>query len=177
MGADQVTGDLDKAIIRRYIRRSMPRIRFCYEKQLQVDPNLRGTITVQFIINPVGQVLRSVGSGFDKKVADCVAAAIQAIQFPKPKGAGLVMVRYPFHFTPGQGWRPEPSPRALYKEGTIGQFEGNSEAITVSSIRLIWLTDTPNSAGNISHRMRFTPGWEKSTRGRGSKPRGRKNGN
>ena len=38
----------------------------------------------------------------------------------------------------------------------------------MSSSRLIWLTETPNIAGSISLRMRPTPGWRVSRRGRGS---------
>ena len=39
----------------------------------------------------------------------------------------------------------------------------------VSSSRLIWLTETPNSAGIMSLRMRRTPGWCQPSFGRGSR--------
>jgi hypothetical protein len=40
----------------------------------------------------------------------------------------------------------------------------------------IWLTDTPNTAGAISLRMRVTPGWCSRRRQRGSTPSRRRNG-
>jgi hypothetical protein len=101
IGVATATGDLDKNIIRRYIRRKLPRIRHCYEKQLLVKPSLRGTVVTQFQISPTGAVLSVAASGIgDKEVESCVGAAIKSIQFPKPKGGGLVNVRYPFNFAP-----------------------------------------------------------------------------
>ena len=52
IGNASATGDLDKNIIRRYIRRKLPRIRYCYEKELLVKPSLSGTVVTQFLITP-----------------------------------------------------------------------------------------------------------------------------
>jgi hypothetical protein len=93
-------GNLDKQIIRRYVARSLARIRYCYEKQLLADPTLQGTVTVQFVIGADGDVPSANGSGMHPEVASCVATAIKAIQFPKPAGGGSVDVRYPFGFRP-----------------------------------------------------------------------------
>jgi len=103
IGNASATGDLDKNIIRRYIRRKLPRIRNCYEKELLVNQALNGTIVTQFQISPQGSVLNATANGVDPKVASCVAEAIKSIQFPKPKGGGLVNVRYPFTFRPAGG--------------------------------------------------------------------------
>lgn len=104
IGNASATGDLDKNIIRRYIRRKLPRIRNCYEKQLLVKPSLQGTVVTQFQISPQGSVQGANAKGIgDGDVESCVAAAIQSIQFPKPKGGGYVNVRYPFHFQPAGG--------------------------------------------------------------------------
>lgn len=97
------TGDLDKNIIRRYIRQKLPRIKYCYEKQLLVKPGISGDVIAQFQISPQGSVLNSTASGVSKEVSDCVADVIKTIQFPKPKGGGLVQVRYPFTFRPSGG--------------------------------------------------------------------------
>lgn len=97
------TGDLDKNIIRRYIRRKLPRIKYCYEKQLLVKPSISGDVISQFQISPQGSVLNSTASGVSKEVSSCVAGVIKTIQFPKPKGGGLVQVRYPFTFRPTGG--------------------------------------------------------------------------
>jgi len=104
IGNASATGDLDKNIIRRYIRRKLPRIRYCYEKELVVKPSLSGTVVTQFQISPLGVVQGATAGGMgDKSVEECVADAIRSIQFPKPKGGGFVNVRYPFIFQPAGG--------------------------------------------------------------------------
>ncbi len=103
IGNAAVTGDLDKNIIRRYIRQKLPSIRYCYEKQLLVKQDLAGTVVSQFQISPQGVVLNSKASGINNEVSSCVASVIQTIKFPKPKGAGLVQVRYPFNFRASGG--------------------------------------------------------------------------
>src|SRR5690606_22884562 len=98
IGNATATGDLDKNIIRRYIRRQLPRIKYCYEKELLVRPGLAGTVTVSFQIAPSGEVSAASASGVSDEVASCIAGVVKAIQFPKPKGGGVVQVQYPFTF-------------------------------------------------------------------------------
>jgi pSer/pThr/pTyr-binding forkhead associated (FHA) protein len=99
IGNATATGDLDKNIIRRYIRQKLPQIEYCYQKQLTVKPDLAGTITTQFTINGNGAVISVKGSGMgNRDVEGCVEEAIRSIQFPKPTGGGFVNVTYPFTF-------------------------------------------------------------------------------
>jgi hypothetical protein len=100
----QTTGGdgLDKAIIRRYIKRNIQKIQYCYEKQLLADPKLSGTVTTKFVITPDGTVGKAEADGVHKETASCIARVIQAIEFPKPKG-GIVQVTYPFTFRPADG--------------------------------------------------------------------------
>ncbi len=100
IGQPNAQGDLDKAIIRRYIKRNIQKIQYCYEKELLAKPGLAGTVATQFFITPNGTVASSSGSGVDGNVASCVAGVIKAIEFPKPKGGGGVQVNYPFTFRP-----------------------------------------------------------------------------
>jgi hypothetical protein len=100
IGQPNAQGDLDKAIIRRYIKRNIQKITYCYEKQLLAKPGLSGTVQTQFFISPNGNVTASNGSGVDPEVANCVADVIHGIEFPKPKGGGGVQVNYPFTFRP-----------------------------------------------------------------------------
>ena len=100
IGQPNAQGDLDKAIIRRYIKRNIQKIQYCYEKELLAKPGLAGTVATQFFITPNGTVASSSGSGVDPNVASCVAGVIKAIEFPKPKGGGGVQVNYPFTFRP-----------------------------------------------------------------------------
>ena len=100
IGQPNAQGDLDKAIIRRYIKRNIQKIQYCYEKELLAKPGLAGTVSTQFFITPNGNVASSTGSGVDGNVASCVAGVIKDIEFPKPKGGGGVQVNYPFTFRP-----------------------------------------------------------------------------
>ena len=98
IGQPSSQGDLDKAIIRRYIKRNIQKIQYCYEKQLLANPSLSGTVMASFFITPNGTVAQSAGSGVDPTVSSCVADVIHNIEFPKPKGGGGVQVNYPFTF-------------------------------------------------------------------------------
>ena len=100
IGQPSAQGDLDKAIIRRYIKRNIQKIQYCYEKELLAKPSLSGTVMVNFFITPNGNVASSTGSGVDGTVSSCVAGVIKNIEFPKPKGGGGVQVNYPFNFRP-----------------------------------------------------------------------------
>jgi pSer/pThr/pTyr-binding forkhead associated (FHA) protein len=98
IGQASASGDLDKNIIRRYIRRQIRRIQNCYERELLVKPSIAGTVVTQFQISPQGKVQGASASGVDGKVSGCVAGVIRSIKFPEPKGGGYVNVRYPFIF-------------------------------------------------------------------------------
>lgn len=98
VGQPTATGELDKAIIRRYIKRNINKIRYCYERELVTKKTLEGTVTATFTIGIDGRVRSSTASGMgDKKVESCVATAIAGIEFPQPK-RGEVVVKYPFTF-------------------------------------------------------------------------------
>jgi hypothetical protein len=103
IGQPVATGDLDKAIIRRYIKRNLQKITYCYEKILLAKPEIEGTVNVQFFITPNGAVESASANGVDAEVSSCVAEVIKQIQFPKPKGGGGVQVNYPFTFRPSGG--------------------------------------------------------------------------
>jgi len=103
IGQPNAQGDLDKAIIRRYIKRNLNKIQYCYEKQLLAKPTIKGTIQTQFLITAEGSVATADASGFDNEVAACIAGVIKSIEFPKPKGGGVVQVNYPFTFRHNDG--------------------------------------------------------------------------
>ncbi|MGE5182078.1 MAG: AgmX/PglI C-terminal domain-containing protein [Acidobacteriota bacterium] len=96
-----VIGEYDKSIIRRYIKRNLDKITYCYERQLLAHPGLAGEIQVQFFIQPDGSVGSSAGKGMDSTVATCVADVVKTIEFPAPRGG--VQVNYPFTFRAAAG--------------------------------------------------------------------------
>jgi hypothetical protein len=93
LGQPTVQGDLDRAIVRRYVKRNLKKIQDCYEKQLVTRPALAGTLQLQFAIDGDGKVTSSSGSGVDPAVASCAAEVVQHIEFPRPK-SGPVQVSY-----------------------------------------------------------------------------------
>jgi hypothetical protein len=103
IGQPSMVGDMDKAIIRRYIKRNLAKIRYCYEKELLMKPGIEGTVSTQFFISPKGTVKTANASGVNEEVANCVASVIKAIEFPKPRDGGGVQVNYPFTFRPTGG--------------------------------------------------------------------------
>ena len=131
IGQPNAQGDLDKAIIRRYVKRNLSRITYCYEKELLVKPNISGSIQVQFFISPEGKVASADAHGFDPTVASCVADVIKQIEFPKPRGGGGVQVNYPFNFRPaGAGSLPNPLPAPPPPPPTQQQLYGGLLAPT-----------------------------------------------
>jgi hypothetical protein len=99
IGNADAIGDMDKNIIRRYIRRKLPRFKHCYERALIGDQELAGSIETTFQITPQGAVQAVKVTGMDEaEMHDCVGETLKSIEFPKPKGGGYVSVRYPFTF-------------------------------------------------------------------------------
>ncbi len=92
-------GSLSKSIIRRVIRRHLNEVRYCYQKELQLDRTLYGRLVVKFTIAPNGSVITSgikqstVGN---RAVETCITQAVRRWLFPKPRDGGIVMVSYPF---------------------------------------------------------------------------------
>jgi len=103
IGHPTQSSGLDKNIIRRYVRKKIERIKYCYEKQLLVKPGLMGTVQATFQISPQGAVLSSTAQGISSEVSDCVAETLATIHFPKPQNGVLVQVTYPFTFRPTGG--------------------------------------------------------------------------
>jgi Ca-activated chloride channel family protein len=96
-----VRGSLDKEMIRRVIRRHINEVKFCYEKELLMLPQLTGRVELRFVIDLKGAVASSeIGASTinNEKVESCVAAAARRWEFPAVEGSGIVQVSYPFVF-------------------------------------------------------------------------------
>jgi Ca-activated chloride channel family protein len=120
IGAAVVTGDLDKNIIRRYVRQRLARVRYCYEKALVIDHDLEGELVTEFSITPDGATSSVAVTGIgDQPLHACVAAVIADLQFPRvADGGGQIRVRYPFHLRPSQPAAPSgPSGDDIELEG------------------------------------------------------------
>jgi TonB family protein len=101
-GKFNVSGGYDKSIIRAYIRRHLRQLQWCHQKAIQIRPNVAGKVTVRFLINPSGKVMKAKvvhSTVNDKGLETCLAQKIQMWNFPPPPNAGVTaVVTYPFHF-------------------------------------------------------------------------------
>lgn len=100
IGQPYAQGDLPKAMIRKVIKRHSQELLTCFKRRLLDIPWLQGTIQTQFFITPNGTVATASANGVHPAVADCFAAVIKTIEFPKPRGGGGVQVNYPFALRP-----------------------------------------------------------------------------
>jgi outer membrane biosynthesis protein TonB len=93
------SGKLDRSVVKKYIRKQLAKIRWCYQKAFQKNPELEGKLTVSFIISPTGSVMSAkvVKSTLgDKDLEGCIEKKILTWRFPAPQGGGVVKVNYPF---------------------------------------------------------------------------------
>ena len=100
---EPILGALDKSIIDEVIKSGLGPIKYCYEQGLKTDPDLSGSLRVKFVISKTGSVSKAElkdGTIGDQSVVDCVVSKIEPLVFPPPKGGGIVIVTYPFHFNP-----------------------------------------------------------------------------
>ncbi len=94
-----VEGGLTKDQIAAVINKHIGEVIYCYEKGLQVRPDLSGRVGVKFNINAGGRVsTASVGSSSlnSAQVEGCIMNRLRSWPFPKPVGGVNVKVSYPF---------------------------------------------------------------------------------
>jgi Ca-activated chloride channel family protein len=104
MAKAKVMGSLNKDIIRRIVRAHINEVRHCYNQALVRDPNAKGRIVIEFVIDASGRVSVAVvleSALEDERVGQCITRAVQQWRFPRAPDAGTVLVRYPFVLTPG----------------------------------------------------------------------------
>ena len=103
-GEPEVLGALDPSQITAVVERYMNQIRYCYRRELNKDDTLAGEVTTKFVIAKDGTVIRAEAKTStlnNAAVEDCINGRIIRMQFPKPRGGGIVIVSYPFVFEPG----------------------------------------------------------------------------
>jgi len=98
-----VLGSIDPELLRKILREYIPQFRYCYQNELSSNPNLSGTIDLNFTINGAGKIAKSSvlakGSSFSPRGINCIDGVLKMIPFPKPKGGGQVDVRQPLNFS------------------------------------------------------------------------------
>jgi hypothetical protein len=96
----RILGAIDPELIRKVIRENASQVRYCYEQELTLNPKLEGKVAIQWQIGPDGHASGCVVHGdttlMNEKVQQCIMARIVTWQFPKPKGGGIAIVKYPW---------------------------------------------------------------------------------
>ncbi|MBI2378758.1 MAG: AgmX/PglI C-terminal domain-containing protein [Deltaproteobacteria bacterium] len=100
-GTVVVEGGLDRELIRRIVEDHKVQVRYCYERELITSPGLFGKVDLEWVIDSEGHVSSTdVKSSTlsNPSVERCLRSKISSWIFPKPRGGGVVVVRYPFAF-------------------------------------------------------------------------------
>lgn len=92
-------------VIRAVVQQHRAQIRRCYEAALDAQPELRGTLTLRFTLDPNGKVTSAEVNPTrttlqDPRVQQCALAALRTIQFPASSRGFESSVNYPFDFKP-----------------------------------------------------------------------------
>ncbi len=102
-GKTTVVGGLSKDVIAKVIKRHQNEIKFCFEQELQKNPDLSGKVAVAFTIDPAGAVADAnvaESSLSNNNAENCMLARIRRWKFPEPQGGGVVSVTFPWIFKP-----------------------------------------------------------------------------
>jgi len=95
-------GVLEKTQIELVLKQRMSLFMRCYQRELQRNPDLKGTVVVRFVIDRDGTIRHShlrATSLHNPVVEGCVVDEVDNTRFPRPTG-GTVVVSYPFNFQP-----------------------------------------------------------------------------
>lgn len=95
-----IMGAIDKDAIEAALLAHKDEFRLCYERELNAEsPTISGRISVSFTIGPSGKTTQTgiLSSTIGNANVDrCYLNVIKRIQFPIPRGGGIVEAHYPF---------------------------------------------------------------------------------
>lgn len=99
-------GGLDRNVIQATIAKYLNQVRACYEAGLRRSPGIAGQVSMNFEIAASGALnfarVAKTSLG-DSQVEQCISSKMMGWQFPKPVGAVVVKVNYPFVLRPTGG--------------------------------------------------------------------------
>jgi pSer/pThr/pTyr-binding forkhead associated (FHA) protein len=97
-----VLGSIDPELLRKILREYIPQFRHCYQQELLQNDKIKGILDLDFTITQVGKASKinvlAKDSSFSGRGQDCMRRVLSLIDFPKPKGGGIVEVRQPLNF-------------------------------------------------------------------------------
>ncbi|MGZ3788767.1 MAG: AgmX/PglI C-terminal domain-containing protein [Bacteriovorax sp.] len=98
-----VLGSIDPDVLRKILGEYLAQFKFCYQQELQEQSEkIKGIVDLNFRIEGDGKVskvnIKSAQTKFSERGISCMSNILRMIDFPKPKGGGLVDVRQPLNF-------------------------------------------------------------------------------
>jgi len=85
-GEMNVEGGLPNDVVRRYIETKVGALRSCYQKSLQNNPDLTGSVRVRFLIQPTGAVTGvQMNGNLGEPTERCIVNNIASWRFPQGK--------------------------------------------------------------------------------------------
>lgn len=103
-----VLGSMDPELLRKILREYLPQFRHCYQKELEHHSNeISGVIDLKFRIGATGKAtkvnIQTQNASFSRKGTGCMSSVLKLIDFPRPKGGGVVDVKQPLNFFSEKG--------------------------------------------------------------------------
>jgi hypothetical protein len=97
-------GTLPKEVVDEKLKSAQPAIAACYERGLKAKPDLRGNVSLNFVVGEDGKVAHAEASEVDDALSDsatvdCILSEIRKLVFPAPSG-GRVFLSYPLKLEP-----------------------------------------------------------------------------
>jgi outer membrane biosynthesis protein TonB len=103
VGLDPTGETRTNEVIGKVIRDNRQPFRDCYERGAAKDPNLQGTLTLHFVLDPDGRVklaeLNDARSTIkDANVVNCAIGVLKSLRFPASSRGMESVANYPFDF-------------------------------------------------------------------------------
>ncbi|MEO0323120.1 MAG: AgmX/PglI C-terminal domain-containing protein, partial [Myxococcota bacterium] len=99
-GMARTNGYLSPEQILRVVRANQNAIKYCYENEVQRQPNLRGAVTLDWTVGLDGRVTQARiarSTLRSSRVEGCMVRQVRRWRFPRPDG-GVCRVQFPFNF-------------------------------------------------------------------------------
>ncbi len=106
VGRTITKGCLTASQVARVIGRVQSQAKYCYEKEINRNPDLAGKVTTRMEVNAAGGVswVRVMNSTLgDSNVEKCLIRVMQRMRFPKCQGGGTAEITYPWIFKSSGG--------------------------------------------------------------------------
>lgn len=99
IGDGMILGALERSAIDRVLAQHQSQLRYCFQKELNRQPELSGAVVTKFVIANDGTVSKAEirSTSLEHPVAEnCLTARLERMKFPSPEGGGIVIAEYRF---------------------------------------------------------------------------------